>query len=288
LQFSVFKREIGVHLKQVSAIKNVLGHITYELAITDINHRLKGAEMSIREKILITLIDKWCLQIDAFTWYRHRLLSKFMIRSPIKVLNVGTGGGIETLKLLRLHNNVVIVESDGETALRTLNRIKRNGFLSKYNLLLGHISTVEIKDKFDEIYMCEVLEHITDDVTALRRISNLLLPGGRLILSTPTASYGQLSGDAVSLVECGGHVRVGYDGPELDCILEKVGLFTLRRIYIGNFLVRGIINMERWISPRFGKLGFIFSLAMRPLVPILDIFPYRPFDQITIAIKRYW
>jgi SAM-dependent methyltransferase len=238
------------------------------------------------------LIDKWCLHFEAYDWYRHRLLKRFMIKGPIKVLNVGTGSGYETLKLLEFGNYVEGIEINNENALRALARIENHGFSKRYKGFTGHLLSFETNDKYDEVYMCEVLEHIVDDVAALQRISNWLVPGGRLILSTPTASYGQSGSKELSIKEDGGHVRVGYDGPELDQILEKVDLFTLRRIFIGNPIIIQMRNIERVFKGRQNLIIKLFSYGvsffMRPLILILDVFSYRPYNQITIAIKKYW
>lgn len=234
------------------------------------------------------LVDKYAVHIDAYTWYRYSLIAPFLIRGPVYALNVGTGGGVETLRLLRRGNYVTSVEINEETAERTRQRVERNGYADRFQGVNGHILETSLDREFHEIVMCEVLEHIVDDFATLQRLSEFLLPGGRLILSTPTASYGQLVGDEVSLEEDGGHVRVGYDGPELDNMLEEVGLLTLRRIYNGSRLVRWFHRLERALrSGPTTLLGYGFSLLSRPILPILDIVSCRPYNQITLAVKRH-
>ena len=67
-----------------------------------------------------------------------------------------------------------------------------------------------------------------------------VMKDGRLILSTPTALYGQMAGDMLSVEEDKDnpdrHVRVGYQGIELDRLLQKYNLVTLKRIYNGYIL----------------------------------------------------
>jgi SAM-dependent methyltransferase len=227
--------------------------------------------------------------LDAYTWYRYSLIEPFLVKGPIRALNIGTGGGVETLRLLRRGNYVTTIEVDKHTAQRTCRRIARNGYADRHRGLTGHVLSVKLEMNFHEILMCEVLEHIADDFAVLQRLSEWLLPGGRLILSTPTASYGQLSGDQVSIEENGGHVRVGYDGPELDDMLKRVELLPLRRIYNGSQLVRLHHCLERKLRkrPTTRLIGHAFSLFSRPLLPWLDLFTYRPFDQITIAVKKH-
>lgn len=236
------------------------------------------------------LIDKYHLHLDTYTWYRYRLIAPFLLSGAIHTLNIGTGGGIETLNLLRLGNIVTTIEIDEVTAQRTKMRIARNGFSENHVGHVGHILHVNLEEKFHMILMCAVLEHIKDDYSTIIRLANWLHPGGRLILSTPTASYGQLPGDKVSLEENGDHVRVGYDGLELDQMLEKAGFLVLRRIYNGNWFVRLHHRFERFLRhrPFISFLSYPLSMISRPIMPILDFLPpYHPFDQITIAVKSH-
>lgn len=237
------------------------------------------------------LLDRYGLQLDAYTWYRHGLTRRLLAPGPMRVLNIGTGGGMETLALLRLGNLVTTLEIDEETAARTRQRIERSGYSSQHVGVAGHILEARVEGQFHEILMAEVLEHISDDCKAIQRLSDWLLPGGRLILSTPTASYGQAA--TLSLQEDGGHVRVGYDGPELDEMLRGVGLYPLRRIYNGNPMVQFLHRTEgRLCGTGENKARFLlarsFSLLSRPLLPVVDVVRYRPYDQITLAIKKYW
>jgi hypothetical protein len=151
------------------------------------------------------------------------------------------------------------------------------------------VLSVVLDELFDGILMCEVLEHIKNDFATIERLANWLVPGGRLILSTPTASYGTLAGDSISAVEDGGHVRVGYDGPELDAMFAEVGLLPIRRFFLGHRLVRAQIWLDRRLRSHASTMlfGIPFSLACRPWMPWLDAIPGRPVCQVTIAIKQH-
>jgi SAM-dependent methyltransferase len=244
---------------------------------------------SLRDRARTIVLDRISPQLGAFTWYRYALTGQSFVGGPARFLNIGTGGGIEALRLLRKGNHVTTIEIDSVTAARTRARIERNGFGSKHVGHAGHVLSVNVVGPFDGIVMCEVLEHIKDDVRTLERVSQWLAPGGRLIMSTPTASYGQLPGDEVSLVEDGGHVRVGYDGPELDLMLADVGIAPIRRIYLGHRMTRWHIRLERLLQARRATvpIGLGFSLASRPFMPLLDSIPGRPLCQLTVAIKKH-
>jgi SAM-dependent methyltransferase len=227
--------------------------------------------------------------MKAFDWYRHSVVDQFLIAGPTRFLNVGTGGGVETLRLLRKGNHVTTIEVNAETAARTSARIRRCGYSHRHDGHVGHVLGVPVQGPFDGILMCEVLEHIKEDFRVLQRLSQWLAPGGRLILSTPTASFGQLPGDYVSLHEDGGHVRVGYDGPELDAMLADVGMIPLRRTYVGHRFVRAQIRIDRFLQTRcpISAVSLAFSFASRPCIRWLDMLPGRPLCQLTLAVKRH-
>jgi SAM-dependent methyltransferase len=71
--------------------------------------------------------------------------------------------------------------------------------------------------RFDLVCAFEVLEHIDDDITALRAWREHLEPGGRLLLSVP--AHRDRFGAADAAV---GHHR-RYDRVDLERVLEKAG-----------------------------------------------------------------
>jgi 2-polyprenyl-3-methyl-5-hydroxy-6-metoxy-1,4-benzoquinol methylase len=231
------------------------------------------------------IADQLAPQIDAYTWHRYARIAPLLLRGPVRTLNVGTGGGIETLRLLGLGNHVTTIELDDAAARRTRERVVRAGFGDRHVGFAGHVMKVQLEETFDQIVMCEVLEHIQDDQGTLRRLSGWLKPGGRLVLSTPTAAHGVLPGDILSVVEDGGHVRPGYDGPELDSMLAQVGITTVSRTFLCGAGPTAQHILERRVRKRSAVLGSALGLASRPLMALLDAVPQRPSDQITVATK---
>jgi SAM-dependent methyltransferase len=242
---------------------------------------------SLRSAPLRLLADHWAVQIDAYTWRRYALMKHFLPHGPINALNIGTGGGVETLRLLRRGNRVTTIDADHLSARRTRVRAERWGYFDHHQGKVGHVLQVDVAGPFQLVLMAEVLEHVADDFGALRRIAGWLAPGGRLVLSTPTASHGMLPGDTLSAREDGGHVRPGYDGPELDAMLARLGLITLHRLYNCGVGCCWQHRVERRLrSSRVTRLlGYAFGVACRPMMPLLDAASIRPSDQITIAAK---
>ena len=236
-------------------------------------------------------LDKLGLHIDSFTANRYRLIKRFLISGEIKSLNVGTGGGVETIQLFSRGNFVTTIEIDKTVSDRTRQRILRNGYGLRHTEIVGHFLKVDIPGIYSEILMCEVLEHIKQDDEAIGKLASLLEKDGRLILSTPTALYGQMPGDVIATEEDQSnpdyHVRVGYQGIELDKMLLKHGFVTLKRVYNGYLFSQYYHQLER----NFRKikalypLYFIIALLGRIIIPFLELFRIEPSDQITIAIK---
>jgi len=242
---------------------------------------------SLRGAARRLLADHWAVQIDAYAWRRYALIKRLLPEGPIDALNIGTGGGVETLRLLRRGHRVTTIDVDHLSARRTRARAERWGCADRHEGKVGHLLQVDVAGPFQLVLMAEVLEHIADDFGALRRIAGWLAPGGRLVLSTPTAAHGMLPGDTLSTCEDGGHVRPGYDGPELDAMLARLGLVTLQRVYncgVGCCWQHRIERRLRGAAATRG-LGYAFGVACRPLMPLLDAVRYRPSDQITLAAK---
>lgn len=237
------------------------------------------------------LTDRWAIHIDAYTMNRYRLIKPYLKKGHFNALNIGTGGGVETLRLLRRGNTVTILEIDSNTAEKTMARIRRNGFAEKVDCICGHFLKVPVNRQFDEIMMCEVLEHIKDDQGSLKKLSSLSNQGARLILSTPTASCGQLMGDEVveeeDPVHPEYHVRPGYDGPELDTLMQEAGFAVEKRIFNGYLLTQQYHLIERFLRryKPLMPLAIFAGLAGRIFVPLLELIRIRPSNQITIAHK---
>lgn len=103
---------------------------------------------------------------------------------PGNVLELGCFRGDFTRRLLREFNDVTCVEASNEAVLATRERL---GGAAK--VIHGTFETLELDERYQNIVMTHVLEHLDDPVAVLRRIDReWLAEGGRFFLVCPNAN----------------------------------------------------------------------------------------------------
>ncbi|HKO57205.1 MAG TPA: glycosyltransferase [Thermoanaerobaculia bacterium] len=140
-----------------------------------------------------------------------------------RVLEVGAGSGTMTRFL---YGRELIVATDKEKPYldRLHNRFRRKPGIIVERLDLDSDDAVDLaRYGFDTVTCINVLEHTADDVAALRRVHQLLQPGGRIVIYVPAGRelYGALDKGV-------GHQR-RYDRDELVEKLRQAG-FELEEV----------------------------------------------------------
>lgn len=115
-----------------------------------------------------------------------------------RVLEVGAGIGTMTQKLAGVADAVFAIEPNPNCAARAREAI---GATSKVSLHVAHLEDCDPVDlragEFDTVFCVNVLEHIEDDVAALRAFRDVLQPGGHVLIYVPAiqAAYGPLDAE---------------------------------------------------------------------------------------------
>jgi glycosyltransferase involved in cell wall biosynthesis len=101
---------------------------------------------------------------------------------PEDVLEVGTATGYLTAEMKKLGCKVTGVEQDSEMA-----DIARQ-YCSK--MLVGDIETLDLEEqgRYDAVILGDVLEHVRNPREVLQRLSGLLKPGGKVLISLPNVA----------------------------------------------------------------------------------------------------
>ena len=180
----------------------------------------------------------------------------FILDSELIVRQINGVYKVKDIKLKKLHGHVA----------QLLKKIDKNAFY--FNIVNPNLS---IKGRFDTIIAINVLEHIYDDIGALRNIHNLLPDNGTFIILVPAHMI--LFGSYDKAV---GHYR-RYSKNNLVKKLKGSGFYIKKIKYYNKLSAFGwFINARLFKRKRFPR----FQLTiMKLLVPFLDFFDKLvPFD----------
>jgi SAM-dependent methyltransferase len=166
-----------------------------------------------------------------------------------RVLEVGAGIGTITAHLAPGRALVTALEVDPFYVRRLRNRFRGLPQVEPYESDVSLADWPALKARgFDTVVLSNVLEHIADDAAAVRRLGDILSPGGRLLLYVPAlpALFG-------SLDEAVGHHR-RYTPAALDALLRASGFDVLHLrwmnlVGIPGWLVNGRVLRRRVLPP---------------------------------------
>ncbi len=177
-----------------------------------------------------------------------------------KVLDAGCGYGLYSLSLAQEGFNAIDAVDIDAGRIATLERMftEQPNLASKINLKVGSLTALPFEDNsYDMIICSEVVEHIKDDTAAVRELSRVLKPGGKLIFSVPHDStinqktYGRFA-----------HERPGYTKEKLVTMFGQHGVVLTSTTYYeyrpGNSLFNGFNAINS--KPLLGVLFYPFYI----------------------------
>jgi 2-polyprenyl-3-methyl-5-hydroxy-6-metoxy-1,4-benzoquinol methylase len=115
-----------------------------------------------------------------------------------RVLEVGSGIGTMSKRLADSADMVVGIEPNVNCATRASDAMRGH---PRFSLRVCHLEECDPGElrsqRFDTVVCVNVLEHIADDVDALRTFKDILVPGGRVLIFVPAvqAAYGPLDAE---------------------------------------------------------------------------------------------
>lgn len=175
--------------------------------------------------------------------YEDIFIIERLIGTKRKVLTIGDWWGKNYYHLTNKGKDVRIMDIAPQSHLK--------------NLILGDITRKTVfKDKeFDAVILGEVLEHLFDDVSALKEIRRILKDDGLFILTIPFFN---------DIPEY--HVRI-YSPKTIQRLLEHCGFAIIRYIERG-----GLITYTKWLKKLRSllKLSCKIVLLLRGLNKIKD------------------
>ena len=224
-------------------------------------------------------------------WFRGRravvddvLAHRLRGARPRRILEVGCGTGA-MVPVLSKYGTVTGMDSSEEATSECKKLFPEHIFVT------GAVPDDLPREVFDVVAAFDVLEHIADDVGTLRRISELLVPGGLLVVTVPAYAWLWSAHDDLSH-----HVR-RYRRRELRDALEAAGYAVERATYFNTVLfpvAAGVRLLHRHVThrqdtddfalppPRVNELlSSLFAGERRPLRHV-DL----PFGVSVLALAR--
>ncbi|AKF79742.1 SAM-dependent methyltransferase [Myxococcus fulvus 124B02] len=174
-------------------------------------------------------------RMDGATHYNQWLGRRFREHLGRRVLEIGAGIGTITRELESGAELLIALEVDRFYVDRLKNLFRGRPHVRPYlsDVALADWESLK-KEQLDTIVLSNVLEHIPDDGSAVRRFRQILAPGGRVLILVPALE--QLFG---SIDEAVGHYR-RYTPATLRAVLEQNG-FEVEKLEWMN-----LVGMPGW------------------------------------------
>jgi SAM-dependent methyltransferase len=142
-----------------------------------------------------------------------------------RILDAGCGNGVFSFELAKRHPEATVLGLDLEPALvERANTIAERAGITNCSFRVADVTKLDFDGEFDLVVSVDNLEHVEDDIAAMRGLLRALRPGGKLVLHVP--GYERrwfVFGRRVNF-DVPGHVRPGYRIDELRSKLQDSGI----------------------------------------------------------------
>lgn len=209
-------------------------------------------------------------------------------RGAVQIVDVGCGAG-GMLQPLSNFGQVLGVDSSPEL----IDYCHGRGFASAR---LASAYELPVPDaSADVVTLFDTIEHVPDDVRALRECARVLRPGGLVFLSTPAYQFLYANNDRIA------HHERRYTARLIRERLNAAGLEPARITYFNTLLFAGILpavllkklqervvppgdrtNLSHRIPPRVNRILAVTMSCERRLLAHVDL----PFGHSLIALAR--
>jgi SAM-dependent methyltransferase len=168
----------------------------------------------------------------------ERVLDGLALPDPARILDAGCGSGRNMVELAR-RGTVTGVELS-ETSV-DLARVRGCG-----EVVHGSVLEMPFADaSFDLAVSLDVIEHLEDDLHALRELRRTVAPGGALLVTVPAYQWLWSGHDVVN------HHHRRYTRRSLQQVAERAGWLQVRTTYFNSLLLPVAIMLR--VLDRFNR-----------------------------------
>ena len=167
---------------------------------------------------------------DRHWWYRGRrtvldvVVAGLGLSEPARILDAGCGSGRNMVELARHGSGTGIELSETSVALA---RDRGAG-----EVVAGSILEMPFaEDSFNLAVSLDVIEHLEDDLAALRELRRVVAPGGSLLVTVPAYQWLWSGHDEIN------HHHRRYTRRSLQRVAEQAGWHQTRTTYFNSLLL---------------------------------------------------
>ena len=214
---------------------------------------------------------------DRHWWYRGRrtvlegVIAQLRLPARARILDAGCGSGRNMIDLAR-HGTVTGIELS-ETSV-ALARERASGEVIEGSVLQMPFAA----DSFELAASLDVIEHLEDDLAALRELRRVVAPGGTLLVTVPAYQWLWSGHDEIN------HHFRRYTRSSLLAVAREAGWEPVRTTYFNSLLLPVAIALR--VLDRFSRKTTESSLDLWVPPPALNWLLERPLALEAALISR--
>jgi SAM-dependent methyltransferase len=202
---------------------------------------------------------------DRHWWYRgrrevlERVIAELPLPAQARILDAGCGSGRNMVELAR-RGTVTGVELSATSA--SLARGRETG-----RVIEGSVAEMPFEPGSFDLAVClDVIEHLEDDLGALRELRRVVTPGGSLLVTVPAYQWLWSRHDVIN------HHRRRYTRGSLLAVAERAGWECIRTTYFNSLLLPVAILLRALdrLSPRTTESSLDLWIPPQPLNRLLE------------------
>lgn len=202
---------------------------------------------------------------DRHWWYRgrrtvlERVIAGLALPAGARILDAGCGSGRNMVELAR-HGSVTGVELSRPSV--ELARARESG-----EVIEGSVLELPFEsDSFELVVSLDVIEHLEDDLGALRELHRVVAPGGALLVTVPAYPWLWSGHDEIN------HHYRRYTRRSLQSVARAAGWEQARTTYFNSLLlpVAIVLRLLERLSPRTTESSLDLWVPPAPLNWLLE------------------